>query len=59
MNKIEMIISTFHQVSGDTTPRVLWSTTLPTISFNTPYQDQLIEEKSELEKSLEAFLESG
>jgi len=40
-------------------PRVIYSTTLPTTSFNTPYQGQPIEEKSNLEKSLEAFFESG
>ena len=39
-------------------PRVLLSTTLPTNSSYTLYQDEPIEEKSSLEKTFEAFLES-
>ena len=52
MNKNEIIITTLHQVSGDTTPPSL------TNSFISQYQDEPIKEKYSLEKTFEAFLES-
>jgi len=38
--------------------RVIWSEILPTFTFIYSFQDQPIEEKSDLKKSYEAFLES-
>ena len=59
MNKIGIIIITFHRVSGDTTPPESYGQ--PPYQYPAsyiPYQDQPIDEKSPLEKSFEAFLES-
>ena len=56
MNKTGTINTTLHRVSGDTTPRVTPPYQHP--ASYTSYQDQPIEEKSSLEKSLEVLLES-
>jgi len=59
MNKIGMIITTLHRVSGDTTSSShIVNPPYQQHASYTPYQDQFIEKKSELKKSLEAFLES-
>ena len=59
MNKNGTIITTLHLISGDTTPPESYyqQPYQQTASYN-PYQDQPIEEKSSLEKTFEAFLES-
>ena len=60
MNNIGMIIA-LYRVSEDTTPlsHIYGQPPYQQPASYTPHQDQHIEEKSELEKSLDAFLESG
>ena len=59
MKKTGTIITSLHRVSGDTTPLSHWSKPYQYPPSYTPFQNQPIEEKSDLKKSYLAFLESN
>ena len=57
MNKIRIIITTLHRVSGDTITPSLWSTTLPTFSFIYFFSKTTNREKCDFENRMEALNE--